>query len=153
VDVRENILVRLLSLADSQAPGRADRNVGSTSGLDLSFIVLDGDEVTREDNSTPRNSRGDPRIMQDFTVMTPTFLAILGAPSTDIGTLLNAVRAQVVPLVINDPELISYVGPGGELRYSGCSLNTDTVEKREGRLELNFRITYPLSINDLSTGG
>lgn len=153
MDVRESILVRLLYLAESQAPGRADRNVGDTSGIALSFVLLDGDEAEREDNSTPKNSRSDPRILRGFMVMNPTFIAILGAPSTDIGTLLNDVRRQVVPLVINDPELMLYVGANGEIRYTGCSLDTDTGEKREGRLLLNFRLIYPLNINDLNPGG
>jgi len=144
---RESILARLLTLVDTLAPGRADRNVGDTSGLALSFVMLDGDESLREDNSTPRNSRGDPRILRDYMVMTPTLIAILGAPSTDIGTLLNSVREQVVPLVINDPLLIGFVGSDGELRYTGCALDTDTGEKREGRMLLNFRITYPLTIS------
>lgn len=152
-DRRENILARMRDLAETKAPGRADRNVGDTSGLALSFVLLDGDETLREDNSTPRNSRGDPRILRDYMVMTPTFLAIIGAPSTDIGTLLNAVRQEIVPLIINDPELIFYVGPDGEIRYTGCSLDTDTGEKREGRLGINFRLIYPFSVDELKTGG
>lgn len=149
-DTREQILLQLVAIANSVAPTEATRNVDDmTASSQLAITILDGDEAPG-DNFTPiRSSRGDPRVLLELMSMTPSVLLTLGAPTDRIGSDLNEVRRQLLPLVISDPTLMSLVTANGEIRYTGLAMETNPGEQREGRMTLDFKITYPLFISEL----
>lgn len=149
-DTREAILVRLLAIIGGFV-SRTRRNSDDLSAKTGSAGVLsDGDE-TITDIPLRKNNRGDPRIIKDFLQMTPNITIIVGASTENIGTELNGLRAQMLPAIVNDSELISLVGPNGEIRYTGMTLETQAGESREGRLTLDMRLTYVLDINKLGS--
>lgn len=149
-DIREQILVRLLAILTAGVD-RVRRNSDDLSSKTGSAAVLfDGDE-TSTDLPIQRNSRGDPRVLKDFMHMTPTIAIVVAASTPEVGTALNGFRSTFLPAIINDATLISLVGPNGEIRYTGLTMETQAGENREGRLTLDFRFQYVLNINQLGS--
>lgn len=150
-DIREAILQRIQTIMESIAPGRVFRNIDDISGRSgLSIALHDGDEAVSDDFSLPVNSRGDPRIVKDYMSMTPSVLLILGGTSATVGSDMNANRALIIPLVIGDNTLAGYVGSNGKLRYTGASFDVQAGERREARMTLDFRFTYPIDVLHLT---
>lgn len=153
-DRREPILAQLLVIMQAITPGtgRCGRNLDDMSAAAApGSVVLDGDETIRESESAtpPRSSRGDPRILTDYIVMTPSIQVVVSASSADVGTVLNSLRAQIIPAVINDSVLRTLVTSNGELRYTGLTMETQAGERREGRMTVDFRLVYPFNVSDL----
>lgn len=149
-DTRELILVRLRAIIETLAPNKAHRNDDGVTGRTGPHIILfDGGESKSDDISLPKNARGDPRILKDYMMLTPSITVILGSPTEQVGADLSGFRVLLIPTIINDSQLIALVGSSGELRYLGCVVETQIGEQREGRITLNFGIMYPFNVSDL----
>lgn len=149
-DTREQILLQLLAVVESMAPTRATRNNDDLSGSsELSVIILDGDEFASDTFTPSRSSRGDPRVLLEMMSMTPSVLLVLAASTDRIGSDLNEIRRQLIPLVMSDPSLMALVSANGQIRYTGLTMETNPGEQREGRMSLDFKFTYPLFISEL----
>ncbi len=149
-DIREEILVRLLAILGTGVE-RTRRNSDDLSSKTGNAAVLhDGDESIT-DLPIQRNSRGDPRVLKDFVHMMPGITIIVGSSTEEVGTALNALRQFFLPAIINDATLISLVGPNGEIRYTGLTMETQAGENREGRMTLDFRFQYVLNVNTLGS--
>jgi hypothetical protein len=150
-DIRESILVRIKDILETMVPLRTLRNtdeVSSGRGGDYA-ILFDGDETIDEENDTTRSSLGDPRILQDLLIMSPSIELIVGAETDDIGSELNDRRRRLLPLILSDSQLVSLVGRNGQIRYMGCSVETQAGENREGTITFDFRFKYLLRVADL----
>jgi hypothetical protein len=151
MDRRELILARLLAIAvDIVGVDRAVRNTNEITGKTAPAIVInDGDEHVHEDSNAPRNALGNPAVMREFVQMEPSIQFLVGLPMKDVGTTINQYRAQIVPTIVQDSQLASAVSGDGEIRYTGCTMETQHGEKREGRMLLHFMFIYPLSVTEL----
>lgn len=150
MSVREQILVRLIEVMKTLAPIRSYRNADDVSAREeLTLVLFDGDEMITEDNETPRNSRGDPRITRDFMAMTPSISLIKGASTETIGTELNGDLSRLQKAIVNDAGLIAAIGTNGTIKYTGCSFEAQSGEERIGRMTADFRLVYPFDINAL----
>jgi hypothetical protein len=150
-DIRESILVRIKDILEIMAPERTLRNTDEiTSRGGLAAILFDGDEGIDEDSEVPKSAMGDPRVLQDYMIMSPAIELIKGSETEDIGTDLNLYRKQLLPLIINDAALVSLVGRNGQIRYMGCSIETQAGENRSGTITFDFRIRYVLRVSDLT---
>jgi len=151
IDTRESILVRIKDIISTIAsPDRTLRNTDEVSGRGGTYAILfDGDEAIDEENDTTRSSLGDPSVVQDFMVMSPAVELITGAETEDIGSELNTLRRQLLPLILLDAELVSLVGSNGQIRYMGCSVETQAGDNREGTITFDFRFKYVLRVADL----
>lgn len=146
-DRREDILARL-PVVIGAIPGivRTLRNQKSVTGKTGATVVIsDGDEASvMEDDSNVSNRRP---IMID---MTPGISLLLGEPSPTIGTTANNLRAKIIYAVMTDEELQSIVGTNGFVKYQGLGNELDRGNSALADYSLNFRIRYPLFVNELS---
>jgi hypothetical protein len=148
-DRREEILARLTVII-GEVPGvfKGARNQQQVSGKAQPTIFLhDASEEPREEPNVVRASRNG---YKDLVLMSPQIFILMGTPAADIGTAVNAFRIPLVAAVLGDSALWDIVGPNGEIRYAGCGLETAWGESREGRLDVNFHITYVLDLAELS---
>jgi hypothetical protein len=149
-DTREQILTQIVAILTTISGDRTGRNDDDLTGKPaVATVLFDGGE-TITDNPVARSPRGIPAVPKDFMHMTPEIMVILQAPTTTIGTLLNQYRVQLLPLILGDTTLASLVGANGEIRYTGCTVETQGGEAREGRMSLDFRFTYMLNVPALS---
>jgi hypothetical protein len=150
IDKREAILVRLRDIIET-VPGvkAAGRNRQDVTGKARPAILLhDGDEQTENNKETaPRFSAVDK------ATMTPQLVILAGTTTEQLGTTLNGIRAALLPLVLQDPELINLCGgpnSNSQIRYEGCAVTSEAGEAREGRMECNFAFEYVFKVSDLA---
>lgn len=146
IDRREEILDRLRVIG-SEVPGILDsiRNTETISGTARPVVVV---HDASEDTSglAQRNARFFPK---DLIQMTPQTFILLGARRLIVGTKVNELRRQFIQLVWTDSQLKALCGTNGDIRYTGCGLDTSEGETREARLQLNFEFTYVLDVREL----
>lgn len=148
-DRREQILARLLAVIGEDlnegVPGvRGYRNRDDVSGdQGPAIIVHDAAEAAADGPGRPKGS------LVDFVVMSPQVFILAGSPAVDVGSVLNSLRALLVPAVLGDALLLALCGNNGEIRYVGCGTVTAAGEQRAGIMEVSFSFQYVLSVNDL----
>lgn len=153
IDRREEILSRLLEII-SDVPGvvSAVRNREAVSGDKRPAVIMH--DAAEESAGLENRPRGNTK---DIIVLSPQIYILMGAPATDIGTLINGMRRILIPLILADATLrdlcATPVGAnrGGDIRYSGCGLDTTTGETREARLELKFEFDYVFDLAELQS--
>jgi hypothetical protein len=146
-DRREVILAQLVVLAQA-VPGvnLAVRNRLDPSDTDLpAIIIFDGDE--EGDEQDPANTR--PTTAPRRITMIPEICIQRGDRSDEVGTNLNAMRANFIGAVLNDATLISATVDSLGIRYIGCVSDLGRGRSMEGTMWLNFHFTYALIPSEL----
>jgi hypothetical protein len=144
-DVREQILSRLMTIFE-EVPGilTAARNREDVSGKARPAIIMhDAAEDTSDLSNRPR------RVTKDEMVLSPQIYILLGDKADVVGSKVSEFRNWLVNLVWTDSILKDLTGGNGDIRYTGCGLDTTTGETREARLEVRFEFTYVLDAAEL----
>ena len=145
IDVRENILARLVAIIDGVADFKqVYRNYVDLTEDDLpAAAVLDGDEET--DDASDRTQR--PANKPTLATMTPEIIIFKLAPQ--VGPDISVLRRELVKAVLYDTELAKQTGTNGAIRYLGCQTDLGWERSMFGALKANFLFKYPLKPWDL----
>lgn len=149
-DRREEILARMLVVLDAleTATGGAFRNrTEIADGMRPCVVLVDGDEEA-EDRDSNRGGIAPRRVH-----MTPEVILLAGANADEIGTTLNAIRAEAIYALANDTELTAWTLDDNAVVYEGASTMVDNGRRVEGVLVLRFSLTYVLRPNELAVSG
>lgn len=148
IDRREQILARIRVIFDS-VPGvsSASRNREDVSGGARPALFLN-DQDEEEVDLGRRPGRRNTKTMMSLA---PQILLLLGARSDVVGTSVSQFRASVISLIWKDDTLWDLVGQNGDIRYTGCVLDTTAGGTREAQLEVKFEFTYVLDANELES--
>lgn len=146
-DVREQIIVRCLAIADSiKQVNFVERNVQTFDDDQFPAIsVLDGDEQAIDDDPQRRPPTYPRRVE-----MSPLFHIAVMTERRDLGPDLNILRRRLVHAVLTDAPLATLYDRNG-VRYDGL----ETPRTESGRMVLSqrilrFTITYILRTSDLA---
>jgi hypothetical protein len=154
IDVREDVLVRLVELAGTIPTIRiAERN---NPRIDEEYlpaaIIFDGDEET--DDVTDTSAR--PPYRPTAVRMRPAIE--IADMSGQVGSDLSALRRELIKLVLYDSELNQQIvkttdasgRPGnGAIRYLGCQTDLQWMRSLNGVLRVEFLFKYWLNPADL----
>jgi hypothetical protein len=150
IDVRENILARLVAIVDAVADFKqVYRNYVDLTEDDLpAAAVLDGDEET--DDVSDRSMR--PPNQPTLATMTPEIIVFKLAPQ--VGPDISVLRRQLVKTVLHDPELNEQIVKtgrygNGAIRYLGCQTDLGWERSMFGALKVNLLFKYTLRPDDL----
>jgi hypothetical protein len=150
IDVRENILARLVAIVDGVADFKeVYRNYVDLTEDDLpAAAVLDGDEET--DDSADASMR--PPNRPTLATMTPEIVVFKIAPQ--VGPDISVLRRQLVKAVLYDTELNQQIVKtgrygNGAIRYLGCQTDLGWQRSMFGALKINLSIKYALKPDDL----
>jgi len=146
IDIRENILKRLMEIAASIPNVRsAKRNL-----VDLPEDILpaanirDGDEESNGLNDI--GSSHPPN--RDYTVqMTPEIE--ISEQSDEVGSDIGTLRRELIKRVLTDAVLVGSVGTNGAIRYLGCQTDIYAGRTYVAVLSAQFVFKYVLKIEEL----
>lgn len=147
-DKREQILARLVLIADG-VPGVAEAGRNQTDLTDRQLpavMVLEGDE---QPSPAVVEGRNLPPTAPIRMVMTPELCIIGGDKPSDLGTVLNTLRAGLIKAVTTDSALIAILGANGAIAYRGLVSDLALGRSMMGRMALRFDITYVVKPTDL----
>ena len=150
IDVRENILARLVAIIDGVADFKqVYRNYVDLTEDDLpAAAVLDGDEET--DDASDRSQRLSHK--PTLATMTPEIVIFKLAPQ--VGPDISTLRRELVKAVLYDTELNEQIVKtgthgNGAIRYLGCQTDLGWQRSMFGALKINLSIKYALKPDDL----
>lgn len=150
IDVRENILARLVVIVDAVANFKqVYRNYVDLTEDDLpAAAVLDGDEET--DDTTDASMR--PPNRPTLATMHPEIIVFKIAPQ--VGPDISVLRRELVKAVLYDTELNQQIVKtgrygNGAIRYLGCQTDLAWGRSMFGALKANFLFKYALKPDDL----
>lgn len=147
---RENILARLLVIMGTVVT-KATRNEGTISATTTPAMTMqDGSEIAKAKEGRSTSARGDVSSEFEQMIMSPDIQIVAMAKSGDVGTLLNDYLLQFLLAVLTDATIKTAIGTSGSLRYTGCSLETESGNQRSGRMDVNLEIVYPFYVSELS---
>jgi len=147
MDPREQILARVLQIAESVAAGlgvqTVERNKDDFSEMALpAFVLLDGDEEGDESDPLTRPTNAPRRV----TMKAQLVVLASGAPAS-IGATVNGYRIGLLVAIVNDATLIGLVLDGQRrqsIRYIGTSLTIASGRAIEAELRMDLEFTYAL---------
>jgi len=150
IDVRENILARLVAIVDSVADFKnVYRNYVDLVEDDLpAAAVLDGDEETNDTTDASMRPANRPTL----ATMTPEIIVFKIAPQ--VGPDISILRRQIVKAVLYDIELNEQIVKtgrhgNGAIRYLGCQTDLGWERSMFGALKINLLFKYQLRPDDL----
>lgn len=144
MDVREAIILRLMAICEVTSGFVVHRNrTAIPEDQRPCIVVLDGDEETEEQYG--RNGMSPSRV-----TMTPAVVALVEDDSEDVGTVLNALRAQIIYAILSDSTLTNLTLNNDGPRYLGMAFATEAGRKISGQAEIQFGLSYLLNPADLS---
>jgi hypothetical protein len=150
IDIREQILARLVAIVDSVADFKeVYRNYVDLIEEDLpAAAVLDGDEETNDANDASMHPSNKPIV----TTMTPEIVIFKLAPQ--VGPDISVLRRQLVKAVLYDTELNDQIVKtgrrgNGTIRYLGCQTDLGWERSMFGALKVNLQFKYTLQPDDL----
>jgi len=145
-DRREMILVRLLEIARGiEGIIAAVRNRDEISEKQRpAIVILDADEAADDADPSSRPTRSPRRV-----AMTPEIYIMLGAKPEELGTAINALRAQLVKAILTDTGLLAILGSNGEARYEGCATALARGRSMEAEMGVSFSFAYVLRPEEL----
>jgi hypothetical protein len=150
IDVRENILARLLEVVATIPNIRtAQRNNVELDETHLPFvIVLDGDEETDDATDASMRPPNRPTVVR----MTPEI--IVAQQADEVGSDLTTLRRELIKRVLNDTELNEQIVKtgrhgNGAIRYLGCQTDLGWMRWLQGTLRAQFSFKYTLRPDDL----
>lgn len=132
---REDILARLFAvLASITELTTTARNRGMIKNDIMPVgILMDGDE----DAVTNGVNRGRQRMSPALVVMHPQIYIILpiGKPTNvSVGQELNAFRGRLIRAIVSDQQLLTLIGPNGDIGYEGCETDLKSGMPMEGQM-------------------
>lgn len=137
-DKRETILARLLVVAESiVGAGKAFRNTLQVpENVRPAILILDADEEADESGY----DRGRPAFGPAIVMLSPEIHLLLGDDQEDVGTALNALRAQVIKAIVTDASLVAACLKG-DIRFQGFAtgLSAGRLMEAQGLLSMGFR--------------
>lgn len=157
VDVRENILARLLEVVAAIPNIRsAHRNNIDLPETQLpAVIVLDGDE---ESDGTSDVSMKQPHRPYNVQ-MTPGIVVQVQDDNVVLGSIVTAFRGELIKRVLSDIELNQIVRTSvpsdpkmrgnGAIRYLGCQTDVGWTRTGYAALTAQFMFKYSLKPEDL----
>jgi hypothetical protein len=150
VDVRENILARLLAVVAAIPNIRSAQrnNVDITEDQLPAAIVFDGDEET---NDTTDLSMRPPHRPTNVH-MTPEI--VIAQMADEAGSDLTTLRRELIKRVLFDTELNEQIVKtgrygNGAIRYLGCQTDLGWMRSLHGALRAQFLFKYTLKPDDL----
>jgi hypothetical protein len=155
-DKRELILLRIqAAVAAVQGVAAVYRNRGEIPDDKLPCgILLDG--VERKllgGEALGRNSSGARGVSASIMGLNPQLFFVLKpvpiSEASTLGPLLSSWRAALLKAVLRDQQLLSLVGPNGDIEYLGSDTDMQTGRSMEGQLQLNFQFRYVFNPADL----
>jgi hypothetical protein len=114
------------------------------------IIVLDADEV--KDPRSPDISGRNMPVGPSLVRMTPEVYIVLNVRkpnNANVGQDLNVARAEILRLVLHDPQLSALVGANGAITYDGCVTDLARNRTMQGQMGLSITFTYPLLPGEL----
>lgn len=147
-DKRELILVRLKAIAAAvTGVAFAGRNEIEPTDKQLpAVLVLEGDE---QPSPAVVEGRNRPPTSPVPMVMIPELCIIASDKPSDVGTVLNTLRAALIRAVTTDSELIAILGSNGAIAYRGLISDLGLGRAMMGRMSLQFAITYIVKPTEL----
>jgi hypothetical protein len=150
IDLREDILVRLLAISEAAARTVDAGFEGRRNEPDLPdtakwVVVLDGDELAEETDPDGRTPLTTPRRI----VMMPEVQFRLISSSENAGTRLNECRRALLPAVMGDSDLLALCRGKSKIRYRGATIVTERGRKLDGAIALGFSFHYVLKMEEL----
>jgi hypothetical protein len=150
MDKRELLLLRL-EAALRAIPGIAavyrDRGEFEVDKVPL-VLLLDGVERKLQ-GSEALGRRVGPSIMglnpQIFFVMKPVPLR----EADTLGPALSDWRVRLLKCIMKDQQLLSLVGPNGDIEYLGSETDMQTGRSMEGQLQISVQFRYVFNPTDL----
>jgi hypothetical protein len=150
IDVREDILVRLLEILGTIPNIRSvhRNNIDIAESQKPTAIVLDGDEESDGAGDVSMKQPHRPYNVQ----MTPWIVIAQEAP--DIGSVMNTFRRELIKRVLTDAELNEQIVKtgrhgNGAIRYLGCQSDPGQLRSVYGGLTAQFMFKYSLKPDDL----
>ena len=150
VDVRENILARLLEVVATIPHMRSAHrnNVDITEDQLPAVIVFDGDEETTDGSDLSMRPAHRPTKVQ----MTPEI--VIAQQSDEVGSDLTTLRRELIKRVLTDTELNEQIVKtgrfgNGAIRYLGCQTDLGWARSLHGALRAQFMFAYTLKPEDL----
>jgi prophage tail gpP-like protein len=150
IDVRENILVRLLEVVASIPNIRsAQRNSVDIPEDQLpAAIVFDGDEETQGALDHLERQSSSPVVMH----MQPEI--VIAQQADEVGSELTTLRRELVRRVLTDTVLNEEIvktwrNGNGAIRYLGCQTDLGWGRSLQGALRAQFLFRYSLKIEEL----
>lgn len=145
MDRREQILIRLLAIAaglvGENSTARNVVAIDEDSANLPAIVLLDGDESAIDDDPQRR-----PSPVKRKVEMSPVLHIVMGSRPENIGSALNAVRAELIKAVVTDQQLMALVDTTRfGIRYDGM----ESARNEQGRLVVGqqfvrFTFTYML---------
>jgi hypothetical protein len=151
IDVREDILVRLLAVVASIPNIRsAQRNNGVDIPEDQlpAALVFDGDEETDDASDLSMRPPSRPTVVR----MQPEIVIVKQADA--VGSDLTTLRRELIRRVLTDTELNEQIVKtgrfgNGAIRYLGCQTDLGWGRSLQGALRAQFMFKYSLKIEEL----
>lgn len=149
-DRREQILARLEAIFGTiSGVAKTGRNVEDVTGKSRPAIIMhDASESSTDLSERPPGQNGRV-VPKDYMILSPQIAILLGDRAEVVGTRVSAMRSALVKAIWTDSQLASFLGNKGDIRYTGCGLETQPGETREARLLVNFEFTYFLDCAEL----
>ena len=149
IDVRENILTRLVVIVDGVADFKqVYRNYVDLTEDDLpAAAVLDGDEETGDASDATMRPSNRPTL----ATMTPEIIIFKIAPQ--VGPDISVLRRALIKAVLYDTELNEQIVKtgrygNGAIRYLGCQTDLGWERSMFGALKINLHFKYALKPDD-----
>lgn len=140
---REPIMQRLFDVLQSIGVSTR-RNTISINDAELPLIaLLEGDEVTDEDDPVNRPTNAPRRVTMTPHVVIATGRGA-GSPPADIGPGMNALYSEVLRVVLNDAELAALTLDGRGARFIGIETDLALGRVMLGQMAVKFALTYAL---------
>lgn len=152
VDVRENILARLLEVVATIPNIRsAHRNNIDLPETQLpAVIVLDGDEESDGASDVSMKQPHRPYNVQ----MTPGIVVQVQDDNVVLGSIVTTFRGELIKRVLTDTELNEQIVKtgrfgNGAIRYLGCQTDVGWTRTGYAALTAQFMFKYSLKPDDL----
>jgi hypothetical protein len=150
VDVREDILVRLLEVVASIPNIRSAQrnNVDIPEDQLPAALVFDGDEETDDASDLSMRPANRPTVVR----MQPEI--VIAEQADEVGSDLTTLRRELIRRVLTDVALNEQIvrtgrHGNGAIRYLGCQTDLGWGRSLQGALRAQFMFKYSLKIEEL----
>jgi hypothetical protein len=150
IDVREDILVRLLAVVASIPNIRSAQrnNVDIPEDQLPAALVFDGDEETDDASDLSMRPSSRPTVVR----MQPEI--VIAEQADAVGSDLTTLRRELIRRVLTDTELNEQIVKtgrfgNGAIRYLGCQTDLGWGRSLQGALRAQFMFKYSLKIEEL----
>lgn len=148
LDRREALISRILAVLQSvEGIVVATRNVRHTN-LEImpAAIVFDTDEHLADHPDS--GQWVPPRTPQLMTMRPEIYVIVAGKPS-EVGPLLNGLRASIFSAMVQDTAIQGLVGANGRIVLDLVQTALAPGRQMSGEMKIVFAITYPVLLKDL----